>query len=121
MRALTLLPLAVGLLVACPPSPPPVVPPDASDAAPVATDAAPPPPAPSADAAPAPLDACGKAQATLLRLQCKDARGRLLGGPNEHGASFAAVCRDDATKGVDVHPACLAAATTCAGVSSCSL
>lgn len=65
--------------------------------------------------------ACLAAQSNLLRLLCKDARGRLIGGPNEHGVAFAATCTDTLAKGVDVHANCIAAAKDCAGVSSCSL
>jgi hypothetical protein len=67
------------------------------------------------------VPACVAAQATLLTLKCKDARGRLIGGPNEHGVSFAAVCTDTFGKGIDVHANCIAVARDCAGVSSCSL
>lgn len=119
MKSLALIPVVAiaAVLVACP-SKPPIVPPDASDAAPVA-DATPLPVPVAPDGAQ--IDACGQAESNLLILKCKDSRGRLLGGPNEHGVPFAAVCRDDLAKGVDVHASCIANASTCAGVSSCSL
>ena len=114
MKALVL--LAAVLLAGCPtPAPqPPPSPPDASDAAP-----APPTPA-AADSGVVLVPACVTAQDTLLRLGCKDARGRLIGGPNEHGVSFAAVCTDTFGKGIDVHANCITVARDCAGVSSCS-
>lgn len=113
--------LVLALLAAsCPPTPPgPPAPQDASalgdvlsapEAAPVPTDAAAPP-----------ADACSMAQDNLLRLGCKDARGRLLGGPTLHDAGFADVCRDTLVHGVDVHAECLARAQSCQGVTACSL
>ena len=37
---------------------------------------------------------CMSAQANLLRLQCKDSEGRLLGGPNKANQQFSAVCQN---------------------------
>jgi len=116
---LSLLAVFALALPACPPAPtPPPNPPDASDSS---APAPPQPPAPAADSGVVLTPDCVAAQANLLKLQCKDARGRLLGGPNEHGTPFAAVCTDDFGKGIDIHAKCLAAASSCAGASSCSL
>ena len=57
---------------------------------------------------------CSQAEATLLQLQCKDARGRLLGGPNLHGVRWADICATDMDAGISVAASCIAAATSCA-------
>jgi len=112
--------LAVVLLTACPPTPPSPPPqPDADEAG--VDDAASP-----QDATPAPVDAtpalddCARAQATLEKLGCKSPVGQPL-SKNKHGVPFAVTCREDAANKLDVHPACIAAATNCDGVKKCSL
>ena len=107
---------------ACPPKPTPTPPPtpDATDAA--IDDGG----ADDVVAVDAPVDvtvleACTLAEKNLLRLQCKDSHGRLLGGANAHGQPFAKTCADAIEKRVDVHPICIAQAKTCLEVSSCSL
>jgi len=124
--------LAVVFLTACPPtppSPPPQPDADASAVVPEAgvDDAAPAPVTDAApqDAAPAPpadagLDDCARAQATLEKLGCKSPVGQPL-AKNKHGVPFAVTCREDAAKQLDVHPKCIAAATSCDGVKKCSL
>lgn len=82
-----------------------------------AVDAAPPP---ALDATPPPpKDACGAGEQNLLKLGCKDDRGRFLGGPNMHGVPWAQICRDNKANGVDMKPLCLAATKSCAEVQSC--
>ena len=118
------LPIALLLaVVACTPGPVVWPGPDSSDAA-SAADASPElDSSPIADAAPAPSDAsddCGRAEATLVRLACKDDRGQPL-AVNKHGVPFASTCRDLALHRVDVKPSCIARATSCAAALGCSL
>lgn len=98
--------LLVSLLLGCPPATSPK--PDASDGS-----------AATLVAAEASVDSCGLAEQNLLKLGCKDPRGRLLGGPDLHGVSWSQVCRANKTNGVDMKPECLMIATTCAGVEQC--
>ncbi len=116
--------LLVPLLLAGCPSNPSNGPCPSTLAAPtpcVLKDAAPPSPAPVVvDAAPSPkLDVCGLGEANLIKLGCKDDRGRLLGGPDLHGVSWAAVCRADQSHNVNMQPGCMAAAKNCEEVSKC--
>lgn len=76
------------------------------------------PPGPDADAAP-PTDECSAGEQNLLKLECKDDRARLIGGPNLHGVPWATICRENKTNGVDMKPLCIAAATSCAEVDKC--
>lgn len=105
-----------AMLCGCPPAPPAPPTPDADsgqpifDAAPAPADAAPPPPA---------TDSCGRAEAHLLELGCKDSRGRLLGGPNLHGVGWADICRGNLRNGVSMQPDCIALAKSCAEVMTC--
>jgi len=71
------------------------------------------------DAAPSPSDACGRAEQNLLKLQCKDQRGDVIGAPNLHGVPWAQICRDNKANGVDMKPECLMLKTNCAGVEQC--
>ena len=74
----------------------------------------------ASDAAPVPgPDVCGLAETNLLKLQCADTRGRLLGGPDLHGTKWSDVCRIDADAGISLVPSCIAAASTCAEVMLC--
>jgi hypothetical protein len=70
-------------------------------------------------APPGPTDACGAGEANLLKLGCKDGRGRVIGEANLHGESWAQICRDNKAHGVDMKPTCIAVAKDCAGVMSC--
>lgn len=138
MIRLALAVAAMVLLVAgCPPGPV-TPPPDAADAAPLAdagpqpgpddaapigapdgsTDA-PSPPAPDVDAG---NDDCARAEATIVRLACVSKLGQPL-AKNKHGVPFAVTCRQDAAAKppLDLHPACIARATTCPAVLNCGL
>lgn len=109
--AVSILPILAGC-----PSPGPVTPIPDADAAPyVEPDAGAPPALDSATS-----DDCARAEAVLVALACKDSRGQPL-SVNKHGVPFAATCRDLAANRVDVHPACIARATSCPAVFSCSL
>ena len=72
----------------------------------------------ASDAAP-PDAACAAGEQTLIKLGCKDLRGRPLGGPNRHGESWQSICRQSRTDGVDMKPTCIASAATCAEVEQC--
>lgn len=126
MKYLSLSFVAAALLVGCP-TPGPVTPQPDADAAPQDDAGDPPvtdggladaPPAPSADATT--LDDCARAEATLVRLGCKDSRGQAL-AVTKGGKPFADVCRTSAGAGVDVHPACIAVATSCSKALACNL
>jgi hypothetical protein len=64
-------------------------------------------------------DICAAGEQNLLKLECKDDRARLIGGPNLHGVPWAAICRENKTNGVDMKPACIAMAKSCAEVDTC--
>jgi hypothetical protein len=91
--------LALLLLCSCPgkSTPPPVVPPDSKD--------------PEAD--------CAMAEERLLQLACRDAKGRLLGGPNRRGEPFRSVCLISFRNGVSVHPLCLSHIDSCEDIQDC--
>jgi hypothetical protein len=116
----------IGLfLLGCPqPTPNQPVVPDA-DAATSSVDASIPPPVDAAPPIPTsvkeagPPDSCALGEQNLLKLACVDARGRLIGGPNMHGEPWSQICRDNAEAGVDMKPACIAQAKTCAVVENC--
>ena len=90
----------------------PCAPADAAPTPAVVDAAAPKPP-------PGPPDVCSQGEANLLKLGCKDDRGRLLGGPDLHNIPWSQVCRNNAAHGVDMKPACMAAAASCTAVLSC--
>lgn len=62
---------------------------------------------------------CDAAQANLLKLQCKDDAGHLLGGPNNSGMSYGDRCRQAESNGVPMAPQCISVATSCAQVDPC--
>lgn len=62
---------------------------------------------------------CEKAEENLLKLECKDSLGRLLGGPNKKGERFASICSNAMHSSVNLRPACVAAAKTCEEVEKC--
>lgn len=69
---------------------------------------------------PAPVsDLCAQGEANLLKLGCKDDRGRLLGGPDLHNVPWSVVCRQDQAHNVNLQPACMAGAKSCEEVTSC--
>ena len=121
-----LLPLFILLFSGCQPTPPnPVVPsPDADASTPVVVDAisldaSPEAAVDSASDTPPNNDLCAAAQANLIKLGCKDSRGRLIGGPNLHGIAWADVCRSNKANQVDMNPACIAIKTSCPEVEQC--
>lgn len=63
---------------------------------------------------------CDDAEEQLLRLGCKDGRGRPLGGPNLRGEPFRDICRNALENAVDLNPKCIAAAGTCTEANRCS-
>lgn len=67
----------------------------------------------------APKDICAAAEAKLLTLQCKDPRGRLLGGPNLSGTKWADICRDVTAGQADMKPGCISVAKSCTEVEAC--
>lgn len=111
------IPLIVCLFVGCHGTVTPVPCPAQVPSTPCSSDAS------VKDAAPAPppppLDACGLGEQNLLKLGCKDSRGRVIGSPDLHNVSWAAICRANMTNGVDMKPACMAAAKNCTEVESC--
>lgn len=65
-------------------------------------------------------DQCGLAEKNLLALECKDRRGRLLGGPNLHGESYKARCEAlQLQQNVWINPKCKAEAKTCEEAAAC--
>jgi hypothetical protein len=64
---------------------------------------------------------CEAAEATLLELQCKDSKGKLLGGPTLRDVSFQQFCLDAIEEGsMDTSEAvCLAKLKSCDGVELC--
>jgi len=97
--------------------------PDATPApvpVPVVVDASPPaPPPPPAPDAGSLVHNCGAAQANLLKLGCKDSRGRLIGGPNLHGATWASMCVNNTLAEASMNPVCVAAAQDCPTALAC--
>jgi hypothetical protein len=71
--------------------------------------------------APAPDDSsfCDAAQAKLLTLGCTDSQGRLLGGPNTLGKTYAERCRDAEQTDVPQAPKCISTVTSCDQVNPC--
>lgn len=63
---------------------------------------------------------CAAAEATFARLGCVDARGQSY-AVTKGGRRFADVCAAAADAGVDVHPACIAKASSCSEALACSL
>ncbi len=62
---------------------------------------------------------CYEAEQHLLNdLNCKDRRGRRIGGPNLKGLSFAEICRDLYTQGVNFKARCLSTAKNCDEVNT---
>jgi len=64
-------------------------------------------------------DVCTLGEQALLKLECKDARGRLIGGPNLHGMSWAQICRQNKSNKVDMKPRCISLAKSCKEVQAC--
>ena len=62
---------------------------------------------------------CPDAQEVLLRLQCKDSRGRFLGGANKSGEEYEAVCQRNIQNNVAMYAECTSKITNCDGVSKC--
>lgn len=81
--------------------------------------AVPPNPNTAPDAAVSLQDPCIGAERNLLALQCKDERGRLIGGPNLHDVPYRTVCRDNADNGADMKPRCVLAAKSCKEINGC--
>jgi len=97
MRKLLLLVLP-AVLLGCPATPEPKPPP--------------PPPAPGGES-------CETAEKRLLDLECKDRRGRLIGGPNMHDKPWRDICHENINNGVDMKTECITRAVDCVGVSQC--
>lgn len=76
------------------------------------------PPVPKPPPAPGGSD-CEAAEKRLLVLECKDRRGRLIGGPTLKGKAWKDVCLENIDNGVDMKSGCIAQAADCAGVESC--
>jgi hypothetical protein len=62
---------------------------------------------------------CEAAEKRLQVLECKDTRGRLIGGLTLRGKPWGDVCRENIANGVDMKSGCIAQAADCAVVSSC--
>jgi len=62
---------------------------------------------------------CDTAQKTLLSLECKDSRDRLLGGPNKTGEEYSVVCKRNIENNVAMYAECTSKITDCKGVDSC--
>ena len=62
---------------------------------------------------------CDAAQENLLRLQCKDSRDRLFGGPNKSGETYAAVCQNNIENNVAMYAECTSNITDCKGIDTC--
>src|SRR5262245_47554188 len=77
-----------------------------------------PPPEP-----PGPVDnperECMLAEQNLLALNCRDSRGRPLGGTNTRGEPFRDVCSTAWHNAIDMNPLCLKAAKSCEAVERC--
>lgn len=76
---------------------------------------------------PSPLDRrpqseadCASAEKNLLHLGCRDANGRIIGGPNGRGDAFHAVCENAMANKYDINPSCLAQIKSCMEIASCS-
>ena len=105
--------LLILLALACNPVPGPVPPDDASDAMPDAVvDAGAEDVQADAGEVDAGLDDCGRAGATLERLQCRDSAGAALWVTPE-GVSFAEACRYAFADGRDWHAECVATIRAC--------
>ena len=63
--------------------------------------------------------ACLQAEQNLIKLQCKDSTGRLLGGPNLHNETFHDICQNAIANHVNINPTCLAGVKSCSEVNSC--
>lgn len=64
-------------------------------------------------------DECVAAERRLLDLECKDRRGRLIGGPTLRNKPWQDVCRENTTNGVDMKAGCIIQSSDCDGVSRC--
>ncbi len=62
---------------------------------------------------------CVAAEQNLLRLECKDSEGGLLGGKNRAGVPFHTVCEEYLANSVGIQPLCLSKLTTCDQLSTC--
>jgi hypothetical protein len=115
-----LIPIALLVAAGCQTSPPNCPPVTAAVSAPcpASADAAPPVVADAATVDATPNDACQAGQVALLKLGCTDNRGRLIGGPNEHGVPWAQICRENLANGVDMKASCIAASTSCSEVNT---
>jgi hypothetical protein len=102
------------LALACNPVPGPVPPDDASDAspAPVVDAGAEDAETDAGEQDAGGLDDCGRAGATLERLQCRDSAGAALWLTPE-GVTFAEACRYAFADGRDWHAECLATIRAC--------
>ena len=59
------------------------------------------------------------AQTNLLKLQCKDNNGNLLGGPNASGETYANRCEDEQDTGIPTAAQCISTVTSCDQVDPC--
>jgi len=59
------------------------------------------------------------AQTNLLRLQCKDSNGNLLGGPNASGDTYADRCTLQQDNGIPTAAQCISTVTSCDQVDPC--
>lgn len=76
-------------------------------------------PGPHPAVLPTDSDKCAMAEAQLLKLQCRDSRGELLGGPNKHGVDFTSRCKAIQAQGVPLNPTCISTSTSCQEVDRC--
>lgn len=76
---------------------------------------------PSPPIAPMPSDSayCGAAGAQLLKLQCTDGEGHLLGGQNASGQTYTVRCQTAESYGIPMAPECISNITSCDQVDTC--
>jgi hypothetical protein len=62
---------------------------------------------------------CPAAQQNLLKLECKDSRGRLFGGPNKSNEDYSTICRRNIESNVPMYAECTAKITDCKELDPC--
>jgi len=64
---------------------------------------------------------CASAESNLLRLQCKDSLGRIIGSANQNGEPFHTTCQQYLYHNVVLNTDCLTNAKTCDDVKKCNV